>query len=96
MRAVKEPESWVVYQSVDGPRMGMKSVCEASEWEVLQTSQSTAVKLIKKNKHGEFAVDWLALRIPLLGKILQKGITARVCRTLPTSSESRASSEERV
>ncbi len=42
------------------------------------------IKLIKKNKHGEFAVDWLALRIPLLGKILQKSITARVTRTLGT------------
>jgi type IV pilus assembly protein PilC len=42
------------------------------------------IKLIKKNKHGEFAVDWLALRIPLLGKILQKSITARVARTLGT------------
>lgn len=42
------------------------------------------IKLIKKNKHGEFAVDWLSLRIPLLGKILQKGITARVARTLGT------------
>jgi hypothetical protein len=60
MRAVKEPESWVVYQSVDGPRMGMKSVCEASEWEVLQTSQSTAVKLIKKNIESESEAEKLA------------------------------------
>jgi type IV pilus assembly protein PilC len=42
------------------------------------------IKLIKKNKHGEFVVDWLSLRIPLLGKILQKSITARVARTLGT------------
>lgn len=42
------------------------------------------VKLIKKNKHGEFAVDWITLKIPLLGKILHKSITARVARTLGT------------
>ena len=42
------------------------------------------IKLIKKNKYGAFAMDWLYLRIPLLGKILHKSITARVCRTLGT------------
>ncbi len=42
------------------------------------------IKIIKKNKTGEFVIDWLSLRIPLLGKILQKSITARVARTLGT------------
>jgi hypothetical protein len=60
MRAVKEPESWVVYQSVDGPRMGMKSVCEASEWDAMQSAQSTAVKLIKKNIGSESEAEKLA------------------------------------
>ena len=60
MRAVKEAESWVVYQSVDGPRMGMKSVCEASEWDALQTAQSGAVKLIKKNIVSESEAEKLA------------------------------------
>jgi type IV pilus assembly protein PilC len=43
-----------------------------------------SIKLIKKNKTGAFVVDWLSLRIPLLGKILQKGIVARMTRTLGT------------
>lgn len=60
MRAVKEPESWVVYQSVDGPRMGMNSVCEASEWDVLQTAHAGAVKLIKKNIGSESEAEKLA------------------------------------
>jgi len=42
------------------------------------------IKVIKKNKTGEFCVDWLFLRIPLLGKILSKSIVARTARTLGT------------
>lgn len=42
------------------------------------------VKIIKKNKTGEYVVDWLTLRIPLLGKILEKSIVARTARTLGT------------
>ncbi|MBD3673011.1 MAG: type II secretion system F family protein [Planctomycetaceae bacterium] len=42
------------------------------------------IKIIKKNKTGEFVVDWLSLRIPLLGKILEKTCVARTARTLGT------------
>lgn len=42
------------------------------------------IKIVKKNKKGAFVVDWIALRIPLLGKIISKSVTARTCRTLGT------------
>jgi len=42
------------------------------------------LKIVRKNKKGAFIVDWISLRIPLLGKILSKSITARTCRTLGT------------
>lgn len=42
------------------------------------------IKIIKKNKTGAFVVDWLSLRIPMLGLILKKSIVARTCRTLGT------------
>ena len=42
------------------------------------------IKIVKKNKTGEYIVDYCSLRIPLLGKILQKSITARIMRTLGT------------
>jgi len=42
------------------------------------------LKIIKKNKYGAFAVDWVSLKIPLLGQILRKSIIARTCRTLGT------------
>ena len=42
------------------------------------------LKLIRKNKTGAFIVDWIALRIPLMGKIIEKSIIARTCRTLGT------------
>jgi len=60
MRVIKVPESWVVYESVDGPRSGMKSVCEDSEWETIATSKSTAVKLIKKGIQSESEAEKLA------------------------------------
>jgi type IV pilus assembly protein PilC len=42
------------------------------------------LKIVKKNKTGAYVVDWLSLRIPLVGKILHIGTIARVTRTLGT------------
>ncbi|HIK93666.1 MAG TPA: type II secretion system F family protein [Planctomycetes bacterium] len=42
------------------------------------------IKIVKKNHTGAFVVDWLSLRIPLIGKILHLGIIARITRTLGT------------
>ena len=43
-----------------------------------------SIKLIKKNKTGAFIVDWIALKIPLMGTIIQKSTVARTMRTLGT------------
>jgi type IV pilus assembly protein PilC len=42
------------------------------------------IKIVKKNKTGAYVVDWVSLRIPLVGKILHIGTIARVTRTLGT------------
>lgn len=42
------------------------------------------IKIIKKNKTGAYIVDWLSLKIPMLGMIFRKSIIARTCRTLGT------------
>jgi type IV pilus assembly protein PilC len=42
------------------------------------------VKLVKKNKTGQYICDKISLKIPLLGKILEKSVVARTCRTLGT------------
>jgi len=42
------------------------------------------VKIIRKNKTGEYIVDKIWLKIPLLGKIVEKSVVARTCRTLGT------------
>ncbi|QDT63761.1 type II secretion system F family protein [Calycomorphotria hydatis] len=42
------------------------------------------LKIVKKNKTGAYIVDWISLRIPVLGKILEKSSVARLCRTLGT------------
>lgn len=42
------------------------------------------LKIIAKNKTGATVIDWISLKIPLLGPILRKSIIARTCRTLGT------------
>jgi len=42
------------------------------------------IKIIKKNKTGEYIIDKIMLKIPLLGKIIEKSVVARTCRTLGT------------
>lgn len=42
------------------------------------------IKIVKKNKTGAYIVDRIALKIPMLGKIIEKSTVARVCRTLGT------------
>ena len=42
------------------------------------------VKIIKKNKTGAYIIDKISLKIPLLGKIIEKTVVARTCRTLGT------------
>jgi type IV pilus assembly protein PilC len=42
------------------------------------------IKIIKKNKLGAYICDKIALKFPLLGKILEKSIVARTARTLGT------------
>jgi len=51
---------------------------------VLPISFYIFIKIVKKNKTGAYVVDWLSLRIPLVGKILHIGTIARVTRTLGT------------
>ena len=42
------------------------------------------IKIVKKNRIGALVVDWVSLRIPMLGMIIRKSIIARTCRTLGT------------
>jgi type IV pilus assembly protein PilC len=42
------------------------------------------IKIIKKNKTGEYIVDKIMLKIPILGKIVEKSVVARTARTLGT------------
>jgi type IV pilus assembly protein PilC len=59
----------------------------ASYWYLLPAvpfSLWLMVKIIKKNKTGAYICDKIALKIPILGKILEKSIVARTARTLGT------------
>jgi type IV pilus assembly protein PilC len=59
----------------------------ASYWflgPVLPIAFVLMIRIIKKNKTGEYIVDLIMLKLPVLGKIIQKSTTARIMRTLGT------------
>jgi type IV pilus assembly protein PilC len=41
-------------------------------------------KIIRKTGHGRAATDWIALKIPVIGNLIQKTTVARFTRTLGT------------
>jgi type IV pilus assembly protein PilC len=41
-------------------------------------------KLIRLNRYGNFALDWLYLRLPIIGGLINKTVVARTTRTLGT------------
>ena len=42
------------------------------------------IKLIRKNQTGAYILDYLVLKVPVLGQIIRKSIVARTARTLGT------------
>ena len=51
---------------------------------VVPLSLYIVIKLIKKNRTGAYIIDRIALKIPVLGLIIQKSVVARTSRTLGT------------
>ena len=43
-----------------------------------------SIKIIRKNKTGAWVLDWIMLKIPIMGQIVKKSTTSRTCRTLGT------------
>ncbi len=41
-------------------------------------------KIIRMNKYGKWALDWAKFRVPLFGKLNNKSVVSRFCRTLGT------------
>jgi type IV pilus assembly protein PilC len=41
-------------------------------------------KLIRLNKYGNYALDWLYLKLPIVGTLINKTVVARTTRTLGT------------
>src|SRR5260370_22868776 len=42
------------------------------------------LKLVRMHKTGAYSIDWLKLRIPVMGQLIEKTIFARTTRTLGT------------
>ena len=60
MREIPEAEKWVVYETVTGPKAGTRSVCTASEWSGVESSQPGINKIIKEGITDETEAEKLA------------------------------------
>lgn len=60
MREPAKVEKWVVYETVKGPKLGMRSVCTAGEWKSLQTSHPEHNQLVKDGITDETEAEKLA------------------------------------
>jgi hypothetical protein len=66
MRVTERPaESWVVYQTTFGQKSGpMSVVCEQSEWEALERSNSGSRTLLKSGIPTEGEAERFARGVP--------------------------------
>ena len=60
MRESPKVQKWVVYETVTGPQAGMKSVCTADEWNVVEARDPSKNRIIKADITDENEAEKLA------------------------------------
>ncbi|MDB5387554.1 MAG: hypothetical protein JWM11_3200 [Planctomycetaceae bacterium] len=60
MRESPKVTEWVVYETVTGPQAGMKSVCTAAEWKVIDGRDPNKNRIIRENISDENEAEKLA------------------------------------
>lgn len=60
MRASDRVEPWVVYEAVQGPDIGRRSVCLQSEWEAIELRHPGANRVIQRDITSETEAEILA------------------------------------
>ena len=60
MRELPKVEKWAVYETLTGPTAGRRTVCSASEWKSIQTSEPGRHKIIREGITDESEAEKLA------------------------------------
>ena len=60
MREPAKVEKWVVYETLTGPNIGMKSVCTASDWQAIQLRSPGHNQLVMEGITDETEAEKLA------------------------------------
>ncbi len=60
MRESPKVQTWVVYETVTGPQIGMRSVCTADDWRVVEARDPTKNRIIKEGITDENSAEKLA------------------------------------
>lgn len=60
MRNVPEIRSWVVYETLTGPKAGTRSLCTADEWRAIDAADPTRNQVIKEGIVDETEAEKLA------------------------------------
>lgn len=60
MRESAKIEKWVVYETVNGPNAGRKSVCTAGEWSLLESSKPGDNRLVMEGITNENDAEKMA------------------------------------
>ncbi|MES2788007.1 MAG: hypothetical protein V4719_00190 [Planctomycetota bacterium] len=60
MRESPKVQTWTVYETVTGPKTGMRSVCTADEWKVIELRDSVMNRLVREGIVAENEAEKLA------------------------------------
>jgi hypothetical protein len=60
MRESPKIQTWVVYETLKGPMAGLRSVCTASDWKLVESRDPTMNQIIKDGISTENEAEKLA------------------------------------
>lgn len=72
MREPDKVEKWVVYETIKGPKIGMRSVCTAGEWKSMESGYPGHHQVVKEGITDETEAEILARGTSGDAKLRQK------------------------
>ena len=60
MRESRKVQKWVVYETLAGPKIGMRSVCTTEDWKVVEARDPMLHRIIREDITDETEAEKLA------------------------------------
>ena len=60
MRERPKQQTWVVYETIAGPQIGMRSVCSADDWKVVEARDPARNRIVRADIADENEAEKLA------------------------------------